>query len=242
MTQQTQFGWVRGYFYRGDGDVPGTQVAYYRLSDLVNRGFISPSAGRGLLMNSGLLDFVWQVMWAEDYATADEELEDRIGNVQGYAVFMHGWTGNHAIWESIPGLVVTSNRRLVALAVDHNGFGETPFIDTPALEMCNPPADMHVVENLIDILKIRRQPGQPNHKVINFIGHSMGGAALFYLDPINWRYGEETRLALAPALLLDDEVKRIFYTDARHRHPTGEPHSHLRDRGACPQAAGARTR
>ena len=78
--------------------------------------------------------------------------------------------------------------------------------------MCNPPAAMRVIEALIDLLGIRRQPGERNPKVINFVGHSMGGAALFYLNPINWRDGEETRLALAPALLLEDEVKRIFYT------------------------------
>ena len=210
--QQTLFGWTRHYFYRGDGEVPGTQVAYYRLSDLIKGGLIARNDGHGLLMSSGLSDLIWQVMWADSDPTPDEELEERIGNVQGYALFMHGWTGNHAIWESIPGLVVTMNRRLVAVSLDHNGFGDSRFVETPGIESCNPPADMRVVEALIDLLKLRRQPGQPNLKVINFIGHSMGGAALFYLNPINWRVGEATRLALAPALLLDDEVKRIFYT------------------------------
>jgi len=210
--QPTLLAWTRSYFYRGAGEVPGTQIAYYRLSDLINAGLVTPSEGRGLLLSSGLLDLTWQVMWADNDPTPDEELEDKIGNVQGYAIFMHGWTGNHAIWESIPGLVVTVNRRLVAISLDHNGFGDSRFAETPAIENCNPPADMKAVEALIDLLKIRRQPGQPNLKVINFVGHSMGGAALFYLNPINWRVGEETRLALAPALLLDDEVKKIFYT------------------------------
>lgn len=206
-------GWVRGYFYRGAGEVPGTQVALYRMSDLVKQGFISPAEGRGLLLDARLYDFVWQLMWADDEATPDDALEERIGGVQGYVVFMHGWTGNHAIWESIPGLVVTSSKHLVAISVDHNGFGGTAFIDnTPHLEQCSPPAAMRVVERLIDILKIRRQPGQPNPKVINFIGHSMGGAALFYLNAMNWRAGEETRLAIAPALLLEDDMKRIFFT------------------------------
>ncbi|MBI1256128.1 MAG: alpha/beta fold hydrolase [Chloroflexi bacterium] len=210
--QPSLFAWTRHYFYRDEGEVPGTQIAYYRLSDLISGGFVTASEGRGLLLTSGLLDLTWQVMWADSDPTPDEELEERIGNVQGYAIFMHGWTGNHAIWESIPGLVVTVNRRLVAISLDHNGFGDSRFAETPQLESCNPPADMRAVEALIDLLKIRRQPGQPNLKVINFVGHSMGGAALFYLNPINWRVGEETRLALAPALLLDDEVKRLFYT------------------------------
>ena len=210
--QQSPLAWLHGYMSRGETDTPGVQVASYRLSDLVNRGYISASAGRGLLMDAGLIDFVWHVMWVDTSPTPDEELEHRLGAAAGYVVFMHGWTGNYAIWEQIPSLVVTSNRNLVAICVDHNGFGDTSFVDTPSLEMCNPPAAMRVIEGLIDLLRIRRRPGERDPKVINFVGHSMGGAALFYLNPINWRDGEETRLALAPALLLEDEVKRIFYT------------------------------
>ena len=35
---------------------------------------------------------------------------------------------------------------------------------------------------------------------------------LFYLNPMNWRIGEETRLALAPALLLNDNIHKAFFT------------------------------
>ncbi len=210
---RTPLAWVRGYFHRAAGDVPGTQVALYRMSDLVNRGFISPNEGRGFLLDANLIDFVWEVTWADSQDTPDEELESAIGEVEGYAIFMHGWTGNHTIFESIPGLVVANNPRLVAISVDHNGFGETRFVnETPTLEQCCPPSAMKTIEEWIDVIKIRRQPGQRDPKVINFIGHSMGGAALFYLNPLKWRVGEETRLALTPALLLDDEMKRIFFT------------------------------
>ncbi|MDX2162887.1 MAG: alpha/beta hydrolase [bacterium] len=211
--ERTPISWVRGYTQRGEGDVPGTYYAVYRMSELVNNGFITPAEGRGLLIDSNLIDMVWEVLWADDYPTPDEELEDRIGGVEGYAVFMHGWTGNHTIFESIPGLVVSNNRRLVAISVDHNGFGGSRFVrDTPTLEECCPPSTMKTIETLIEVLRIRRQPGQRDPKVINFIGHSMGGAALFYLNPLRWRVGEETRLALTPALLLNDESKRAFYT------------------------------
>lgn len=210
--QETHLSWVYGYAARGTGDVPGTQTADYRLSDLIARGFISASAGRSLLVASGLVDIVWQVMWADDDPTPDDLLELRVGDVLGYVLFMHGWTGNHAIWESIPGMVVTSNPLLVAISFDHNGFGASPFAVTPSLEACNPPAAMRVIEALVELLGLRRPTGQPCLKVINFVGHSMGGAALFYLNPIHWRVGEESRLALAPALLLQDDIKRIFYT------------------------------
>ncbi|MEO1439725.1 MAG: hypothetical protein AAFV33_04930, partial [Chloroflexota bacterium] len=59
---------------------------------------------------------------------------------------------------------------------------------------------------------LRRQSGDPKPRVINFVGHSMGGATLFYLNPILWSFGEMTRYALAPALLLEDEVHKSFYT------------------------------
>ena len=205
--------WARGYIDRAEGEVPGTQVATYRLTDLIERGFIDSREGRALLLDLGLTEFFWQVIWAEDDAAFDEELEVAIGSAQGYTVFIHGWTGNHTIWEDLPGMIVSGNRQMVALVVDHNGFGQSCFADTtPALETCNPPAAMRAVERLIDLLRIRRQPGDPQPRVIHFVGHSMGGAALFYLNPVFWRVGEETRYAIAPALLLEDDLHRAFYT------------------------------
>lgn len=203
--------WMRGYFHRAEGDVPGTQTALYRMSDLVRDGYLP--RGSGFLLDAGLNDMVWQLMWADDHPTTDEELEAKFAECEGFVIFMHGWTGNHAIWESIPGMVTVSNKKLIALSVDHNGFGEARFVDvTPPLERCNPPAAMNTIENLVEVLRLRRQPGERHYRVINFVGHSMGGAALFYLDPLRWRVGEETRLALAPALLLDDDSKRTFFT------------------------------
>lgn len=203
--------WVRGYSQRKEGDIPNTQTATYRMADLVRKGLIP--GGSSFLSESGLVDLVWRVTWAEDYFTADDELEDRIKNVQGYTIFVHGWTGNHTIWEDTPGMLVSENRRLVAISIDHNGFGGSLFAkQTPGLEECNPPAAMRVIEKWVELLNIRRLPGETSPKVINFIGHSMGGAALFYLDPMRWRYGEETRYALAPALLLEDEIHRAFFT------------------------------
>ncbi len=211
--QDSPLAWVRGYTHRDEGIVPNTFTANYTMKDLVRKGFIPPEVGLNFLEECGLVDFAWKIHWPEDFETPDEFLIDRVANVQGYAVFIHGWTGNNTIWEDLPGMVVNSNRRLVAVGVDHNGFGFSKFEDeTPTLESCNPPAAMLAVQKWIDIVKLRRQPGQVNHKVINFIGHSMGGATLFYLNPIHWQYGEVTRYAIAPALLLEDDMHRAFYT------------------------------
>jgi pimeloyl-ACP methyl ester carboxylesterase len=205
--------WVSGYVKRDVGTLNDTYVADYKLSVLMQKGLVDRVEGESFLAEAGLRDFHWRITWPEDFEMPDEMLVDRIANVEGYAVFVHGWTGNFGIWEDLPGMAVRSNRQLVAIAIDHNGFGESRFEDnTPPIEICNPPAAMATLQRWVDLMKIRRQPGTPRQKVINFIGHSMGGATLFYLNPILWNYGEVTRLALAPALLLEDEGHRFFYT------------------------------
>lgn len=205
--------WVSGYTERRPGSVPNTYVADYQLNDLMRKGLIDRSEGQTFLAEAGLLDFHWEITWPEDFEVPDEMLVDRIGDVAGYVVFVHGWTGNMHIWEDLPGLVVTKHRQLVALSIDHNGFGASEFEDkTPALHTCNPPAAMRTLQKFIDLIKIRRQRGETRTKVINFVGHSMGGATLFYLNPMLWNYGEVTRTALAPALLLEDENHRLFFT------------------------------
>lgn len=213
MSELSPLAWVTGYTRREEGIVPNTYRAYYSLAELIKRELVDTVEAQTLLLNAGLEDFGWEMTWPEDFETPDEMLEINARNAHGWVIFIHGWTGNRHIWESLPGMVVTANRQLISLAIDHNGFGVSRFADhTPELEICNPPAAMTVLQAWVDLLRIRRQPGTPTPKVVNFVGHSMGGATLFYLNPILWRLGEETRYALAPALLLDDELYRVFFT------------------------------
>ncbi|MDX1994255.1 MAG: alpha/beta hydrolase [bacterium] len=213
VSQLSTLPWVRGYFRRSHGSVPNTYTADYSLVDLIRKGLIPAEDGQKMLHDCGLEDFAWQVTWPEDFETPDELLDVVFQNAQGYVIFVHGWTGNHLIWEELPGLCVTANRRLVSISIDHNGFGQSVFSDvTPHLYTCNPPAAMQTLQRWVDLLKIRRQPGIPTPRVINFVGHSMGGATLFYMNPIHWRVGEVTRTALAPALLLEAEINRAFFT------------------------------
>lgn len=210
---QQPHAWVRAYVSRREGQVSNTYTADYSLRKLMELGLVDVEKAHQLLEESLLEDYFWQMTWPEDFETPDEMLETNIRMAQGFAVFVHGWTGDHSIWEEIPGRVVSANRRLISIAVDHNGFGRSRFTDsTPDLDVCNPPACMSVLQRVIDLLRIRRQAGDPTQKVINFVGHSMGAATLFYLNPIYWKYGECTRLALAPALLLDDDLYRAFFT------------------------------
>lgn len=205
--------WVMGYIRRGPGRVPNTWITEYRLRHLIQHGHIPASEGIAFLEARGLVDFHWQMTWADDFEMPDDMLLDRLVNTQGYVFFIHGWTGNYQIWEDLPGMTALSNRLIATVEIDHNGFGESVLLDhTPALETCNPPAAMQTLEMWIDLMKFRRQPGEPRNKVMTLVGHSMGGATLFYLNPITWNYGEVTRMSLAPALLLEDESHRFFYT------------------------------
>lgn len=213
VEQVSPLDWVLGYDLRRPGKVSNTYSAEYSVKSLMEQGYIISDEGQTMLDKSGLEDFSWTLTWPEDYETPDEYLVQSIEAAQGVAIFIHGWTGNRTIWEELPGMTVRANRRLVAVSVDHNGFGKSIFTDvTPALDECNPPAAMQTIQRFVNLMRLRRQPGEVRHKVINLIGHSMGGATLFYLNPIQWRHGEVTCYALAPALLLEDEMYRRFYT------------------------------
>ena len=194
------------------GPLDDTYTATYNMRKLLDERLVDMTAGNGLLLDSLLDNMTWQMTWAEDYDTPDGHLPERLDDADGYVIFVHGWTGTYGIWELLPALVVQANRRLIAISVDHNGFGGSLFTRDPRLEECNPPAAMRTLQRWADVLELRRQPGEPRIKVMNFVGHSMGGATLFYCNPLQWRYGEVTRYALAPALLLVDDVKAAFYT------------------------------
>lgn len=207
--------WVTVYepLSRMDGSVPKTQVAAYSLRQLAERESLSRDGVNGMLFDAGLYDYHWHMVWGDDFATPDEALAARIADADGYVIFLHGWTGSNAIWEDLPAMIAAENRRLVCLVVDHNGFGGTAFADEmPDFGRCSPIGAMHAAERWFSLLGLRRQPGERHLKTVNFVGHSMGGAALFFLREEDWRLGEMTRLALAPALLLHDDMHRAFYT------------------------------
>ncbi len=205
--------WVTGYSVssRGAGSVAGTQTAHYSLRHLAEQGYLDASAVNQMLLDSDLSDFHWHLVWADDHSTTDAELADLPGKIDGYVVFLHGWTGSSAIWEDLPGMVVASNPRLVSLIADHNGFGETPFATpTPDFAHCSPIGAMRAAERWIELLGLQREHDHPTPQTISLVGHSMGGAALFFAQESNWRPGELTRLAIAPALFLHDDMHRAF--------------------------------
>jgi len=56
-----------------------------------------------------------------------------------------------------------------------------------------------------------RQPDSQHKRPFIFVGHSMGAASLFFLDSKQWHSGEVGRIALAPALLMNDRQRQRLY-------------------------------
>lgn len=189
--------------------------ATYSLSGLVERGHLSLSTLADFRQATALADIAWRVMWAadEDAARSDEEqLAFQAASARGVVVFVHGWDGSGEIWEDLPGMVLAENPDLIALVPDINGFGGTPFAEeTPDYEQCSPPAAMHALERWINLLDLRGPSGASAPRPFTFVGHSMGGAALFFLEDDDWGPQEVGRVAAAPALLLKDNLRQSFY-------------------------------
>jgi pimeloyl-ACP methyl ester carboxylesterase len=204
--------WVTGPRTTRRESTEGVVSASYGLNDLVQAGLIGSRRSARFRKRTGLADCAWRVFWPTA-AVRWRRYAEAMARARGFVVFIHGWDGNHAIWEQIPALVCAANPRLVALAVDVNGFGGSPFSEElPLLETCDPAAVMAAVERWIELLGLRSsQRATRRPRVITFVGHSMGGAALFYLDESRFRPHEAGRLAIAPALLINDALRQQFY-------------------------------
>jgi pimeloyl-ACP methyl ester carboxylesterase len=204
--------WAKGHGRTRQEAAEGIVSASYALDDIVEAGRIRWQRAARFREQTGLADFAWRVFWPQA-AAGDGHCERALARARGFVVFMHGWDGSHAIWEQIPALVCAANPRLVALAPDLNGFGRSPFADElPRIKACDPAADMAAVERWIRLLGLRSSPRATRRlRIITLVGHSMSGAALFYLNESRWREHEVGRLALAPALLINDTMRKSFY-------------------------------
>jgi len=202
--------WARGYQKVRRRPAGGVLNADYHLNGLVEAGLVGRKKAARFREATGLADFTWQATWA---TRSGRRPEDALARAEGCVVLIHGWDGSHAIWEDLPARICRSNPRLFVLAPDVNGFGGSPFTEElPPPTTCDPAAVMKAVEAWVGLLNLRSAPqARRRYRVVTFVGHSMGGAATFYLDESSWRPHEVARLAIAPALLVNDLLRRQFY-------------------------------
>jgi pimeloyl-ACP methyl ester carboxylesterase len=183
----------------------------HSLSHATENGTISSRILPHFCQITGLANFTWRVYYHRRPGGHVRPVTELVANAQGYIIFMHGWDGSHAIWEDLPAQVCQANPHLVCFAPDVNGFGGSPFIEgsSPMLELCGPRGNMQAVELWLDLLKLHRPGGQ--RQVFTFVGHSMSGASVFHKTKRGWDKTRYSLLALAPAMLHKDTVKKAFY-------------------------------
>ncbi len=205
--------WPSGYSaWLPERTAPVRRVGY-TLVDLARRRLMNAEAVIRFRDDTLLADFAWRVLWADTDNQPDaESVANKLRDAEGVIIFIHGWAGSGDIWEDLPALVVKANPRLVALIPDVNGFGGSPFsVNVPPINKCDPPANMRAIEAWIDLLGLRPKRHGSARRPFIFVGHSMSGASLFFLNDQNWKAGEAGRIALAPALLMNDRQRQLFY-------------------------------
>lgn len=183
----------------------------FDLSTLVEKGYLGKKAFAQFKEATELADFAWRVVYNRRSWGGPLARREILRRAQGFVVFIHGWDGSGEIWENLPAMVCQRNPRLVAFVLDVNGFGGSPFIEAemPRVAQCNPEGCMRAVEKWIETMRLRGRAGMK--RVFTFVGHSMGGAALFYMDDRKWPENGYARCAVAPALLCNDTLRQGFY-------------------------------
>lgn len=205
--------WVSGHIsWRPERKSPVRRLAY-SLRNLAERELIDWDSFAMFCASTGLADFTWRIFWADEYRTPNEQsVANALRCAEGVLVFIHGWDGSGEVWEDLPAAAIQQNPGLVALVPDVNGFGGTPFASPmPSPAQCEPPALMAALEAWLEIIGLRNRAQMTGKRPHIFVGHSMGGAALFFLNTDRWASGEVGRIATAPALLLSDKQRQRFY-------------------------------
>ena len=190
--------------------VSGVYSASFDLNELTRRGAIKYEALESFKRVTKLENFSWRAMWTRGAVAKAGGRANFLSKARAVIIFVHGWDGSGAIWESLPAQVCAAENDCLILVPDVNGFGGSPFAHPDRLtpDQCNPQANMRALEKWLSTLKLL---GARREYPTVFVGHSMGGATLFYLNERLWSGRTVGRYAVAPALLLNDITKKSFY-------------------------------
>lgn len=194
---------------RGEA-APGVYGASFSLSELARRRLVKPEAFDSFRRLTKLGDFTWRALWTRGAVVQAGGRGQFLRHARAIVVFIHGWDGSGAIWENLPAEVCAAAHDCLVLVPDVNGFGDSPFAQPQSLAagQCTPEANMRAVEKWLGALRLL---GGARRRPVIFVGHSMGGASLFYLNERLWSGHHVARCAVAPALLTNDILRKGFY-------------------------------
>jgi pimeloyl-ACP methyl ester carboxylesterase len=206
MVKETRIATAIHYTHQNIG------VEAHQFSILAQQGqWLTPAQLDQLRQQTGLADLYWRTLYYK-FPDRNKTLEQALAEAEGYVFFLHGWDGTHRIWEDLPLRLTATHQRLVCFNFDVNGFGLSPFSsDTPPAEHCTPAALMAAIELWLAGMKLWPTPRRIRPPFYLFVGHSMGGAALFYKSEIGWRNQAYGLYALAPALFCNDIQQQTFF-------------------------------
>jgi pimeloyl-ACP methyl ester carboxylesterase len=187
-------------------------VDAFHLAGLVGQNLnVAPAKVEQFRQKTGLADLYWRTYYAK-YPDRNKTLIHALAEADGYVFFLHGWDGTHRIWEDLPARLAAEQPGVVCFNPDINGFGLSRFAQkTPTAEQCSPSALMNTVEQWLDLLKLHPTSRRSQPPFYLFVGHSMGGAALFYPNEAVWHNKIYGMYALAPALFCNDIQRQAFF-------------------------------
>lgn len=188
----------------------GIYSAAFYLKEIARKGGVKKEDWEKFRSKTGLDNFYWRAYWARRDVIAAGGRGQLPSAVDAVVVFLHGWDGCADIWENLPARLLGTEKNLLVLSPDVNGFSRSPFRHPEDLSYgkCDPAANMQAVEEWLYLLRIL---GGRRYTPIIFVGHSMSGAGLFYFDEGRWENHKIGRVALAPALLMNDLLRKGFY-------------------------------
>jgi len=194
--------------------IPSTIITRpFLLSTLAQQNLLSRANGLTTFQQqTGLADFFWQTTYYNAEPTLPKSLADLCKTAEGFVIFLHGWDGNHRIWEDMPLRLVERNPQLVCFNADVNGFGQTPFINrNPKLEQASLPSAMVAVEQWLKLIGVWSNHTRATQPYFIFVGHSMGAGMIFYLDELAWQQTTYGCYIMAPGMFYGNLPRKILY-------------------------------
>lgn len=187
-------------------------IETFHLSSLARLNLLNnPVAFNRFQQDTGLADFYWEASYYQPPGCR-RTLREAFEQADGFAIFLHGWNGNHRIWEDLPMRLIQQYQQVVCLNLDIHGFGQSPFIHSyPKPEHADLPAAMASVEKWLETVSLWPATYRQRKPFYLFVGHSMGGGVLFYKDQLSWQNDLYGCYMMSPSMLYHETIRRLLF-------------------------------
>ncbi|MDM8526780.1 alpha/beta hydrolase [Anaerolineales bacterium HSG24] len=190
---------------------PDVTTETFHLSKLAQQRLLDNTTFGRFQVQTGLADFYWEASYYHP-PHRKTSLLDALVKTDGFVIFLHGWNGNHRIWEDLPTRLIQAYPNLVCLNLDIHGFGQSPFIkEKPPIHQATLQAAMTAVESWLELINLRPTPYRATKPFYMFVGHSMGGGIIFYKDQPQWQNETYGCYMMSPSMLYHEIIRRLLF-------------------------------